>query len=116
MKKIVSLLVMLCVGVFAFAGRGDMDYRREVARKLYGRIKISESRGDSDYLVYVSDWAMADLHVFVWKDRGPACRPGNWCFVNDSGVDFRIFFVNSIGEADVYVAFTDSPSSAGPMP
>lgn len=116
MKKIVSLLVLLCVGVFAFAVPGDRDSRREVARKLYGKIKIMENRSSADYQVYISDWAMADLHVFVWKDRASANRPGHWCFANDGPYDFSIFFVNTNAFADVHVAFTDNSASAGPMP
>lgn len=120
MKKIVSLLVMLCVGVFAFAesaenGKLPSEERREVAKKLYGRIKVVQSVHEADYSVYVSESSSwTDLLVFVADCMSMADKPGYWYFVNDSSCDFKIRFVNSRTEADVFIAFTNSHSWVGP--
>ena len=121
MKKIVSLLVMLCVGVFAVPESEahpplPSEKKHELAKKLYGRIKVVQSFHEAEYSVYVSDssdWT-ADLFVFVAEDVFMANKPGYWYFVNDNYCDFTIRFVNSETAADISIAFTHSHARVGP--
>lgn len=119
MKKIFSLLVLLCV-VFSFAeatenGKLPSEERHEVAKKLHGRIKVVQSIHEADYSVYVSESSgWTDLRVFVADSMSMAQKPGYWYFVNDNSYDFKIRFVNSRAEADVFIVFTNSHSWVGP--
>ena len=94
MKKILFALFALA-SVVLFAS----DSRSEIAKKLYGEIRVVDI--GEDYTVRRVDIG-EDLRVRV-VDIG-ASQPGQWQFV-DIGEDFKIRFVD-IGE-DVSVRFVD---------
>ncbi len=114
MKKIFSLLVLLCVSVFAFAeatenGKLPSEERHEVAKKLHGLIKVVKNPWEADFRVCIVKPWEADLRAFVYEDSA-SYTPGvgRWYYVKPSDGprwDFSICFVNNMSEADVYVHF-----------
>ena len=87
MKKIISILLSVSI-LAAFAGASvrdtSLDGRREIARKLYGKIKIVAN--GADYKVrFVSH--SADLRVKLVTSFPD--EPGLWKIV-ERGQDFKI--------------------------
>ena len=87
MKKIISILLSVSI-LAAFAGASvrdtSLDGRREIARKLYGKIKIVAN--GADYKVrFVSH--SADLRVKIVTSFPD--EPGLWKIV-ERGQDFKI--------------------------
>lgn len=121
MKKIVSLLVMLCVGVFAVPESEahpplPSEERREVAKKLYGRIKVVKSRSDADFVVRVVQCRQdADVRVFVSEDSAWADNPGRWYYTKfeNEWCHYKIFFTENPDWCDVNVFFVDYLGDAG---
>ena len=76
------------------------DARKEIARKLYGDIRVVNSCPDFDVRVVSS---APDLDVRVVSSR--PSKPGEWRFVN-SCADFDVRFVDS--GADIDIRFVNS--------
>ncbi len=123
MKKILSLLVLLCAGVFAIPeGLAHpplpSEKRREVAKKLYGKIKVVKNAWDADFRVCdVKDIRDADLCAFVYEESA-ALVPGvgRWYYFKPTdwfSWDFSICFVKNMSDADVCVHFVKQVSDAG---
>lgn len=115
MKK--ALLVLLVPCAFLFSGAAPVfhegpvakygETRREIALKLFGRIRIVGD-GVPDYKVRLVSGA-EDLSVRIVPGTG--LRPGQWTIVG-SAEDYTVMLV-SAGE-DITVRFVDG--AEGPAP
>ena len=115
MKK--ALLVLLVPCAFLFSGAAPVfhgepaakygETRREIALKLFGKIRIVED-GYADYRVRIVD-AAEDLRVCIVP--GVGLRPGQWSIV-ESGEDYSVAFVDV--DEDITICFVDG--AEGPAP
>ena len=99
MKKILFALFAL-VSVVLFAS----DSREELAKKLYGRIRIVNGSDDyPDYKVRIVQygWGREDLRVKIVEDGHPS-NIGEWK-ITDESYHFKIRFVTE-GE-DISICF-----------
>ena len=101
MRVLLSIMKKLLFALFALASvvLFASDSRSEIAKKLYGRIRVVE--GCEDYRVRIVS-GCEDLRVRIVS--GAANSPGKWEFV-DGCEDFRIRFVD--GCEDVSIRFVD---------
>ncbi|MGN0884100.1 MAG: hypothetical protein ACI4P6_02705 [Candidatus Spyradosoma sp.] len=109
MKKILSLLVLLCVGVFALAANGDgrRESRREIAEKLYGKIRFVSN--NPDFCVKFVE-SCEDLRVKLVSSFPD--KPGLWQIV-EYGEDFTVKPVTSAQDICVKIV-TRFEGPAGP--
>ena len=115
MKKILALVLVFASALLACGFSGDQDNRRrEIARKLYGRIYITDCAATADFRVRVVDnIAVADLRVFV---APRAYGVGQWEFVKERSLsNFSIYYVPVHVLSDVSVLFVNSRGLAGPL-
>lgn len=113
MKKLFFALLVIAVSC-AFAGTSFAETKREIAKKLNGNIYRAKSRGEADFIVYVTKYAgQADLLVFRGgRVRETSC--GMWHFVKTRAeADFAVYFAKYFGEGDLNVYFVRTPAEAG---
>ncbi len=120
-KKILLSLLALVLGVPAavlLSGavpaqktstvRSSFETKKEIAYKLYGRIKIVNS--GEDYAVRIASYA-PDLDVCLVELSQYADRPGYWMIV-ENNEDFRVRFVQYA--EDISIQFV--ANGGGPRP
>ena len=83
------------------------ETRREIALKLFGKIRIVED-GYADYRVRIVD-AAEDLRVCIVP--GVGLQPGQWAIV-DAAEDYAVTFVDV--DEDITIRFVDG--AEGPAP
>ena len=108
MKKILFALFALA-SVVLFAS----DSRSEIAKKLYGKIRIVTGFGEEDYKVrIVTGFGEEDLRVRITSD---ASAPGRWKLVTGFGEeDYKVRIVTGFGEEDLRVRFVTGFGEEGP--
>ena len=115
MRVLLSIMKKLLFALFALASvvLFASDSRSEIAKKLYGRIRVVSSIGEEDYRVrIVNGIGEEDLRVRI---TSYASAPGMWEFVNGIGEEnYRVRIVNGIGEEDLTIRFVTGHGEEGP--